>query len=216
LGEATANAVEHAYPDEPGEFEYEVARVAGGGIRISVRDEGRWRPEPADNSHRGRGVALIRALAGHFDLDRGADGTSLTFELAAAPPGAEPALPPADAAVSADPADVGLTVDDSGDSVVTVRLTGDLDLTSVDALRGTLLARIGTEDHRGLDIDLTGLAYVSSSGIALLLQAAAAAARAGRTMAVVTRENSAPARILALSGLYGVSAHDALTVREVP
>jgi anti-anti-sigma factor len=78
-----------------------------------------------------------------------------------------------------------------------------------------LLARVGTGDHRGVDVDLTGLGYVSSSGIALLLETAVAASRAGRTLAVVTTEGSAPARILALSGFSGVSTHEALTVREV-
>ena len=41
LGEAAANAAEHAYPaGEDGEFEYTVERCADGDIAVSVRDHG--------------------------------------------------------------------------------------------------------------------------------------------------------------------------------
>jgi len=60
------------------------------------------------------------------------------------------------------------------------------------------------------------LGYLSSSGIALLLEAAVVAANAGRSVAVVAEEGSAPARILELSGLSGVSTGRNLVVRTVP
>ncbi len=60
LGEAGANAAEHAYPEaEGGEFEYTVARRADGDIEVTVRDHGRWRPAPVDNGHRGHGLRVI-------------------------------------------------------------------------------------------------------------------------------------------------------------
>ena len=58
LGEAAANAVEHAYGNTgEGEFRYTLEHRSGpdGGVAVEVRDDGRWRPVPADSGHRGRG-----------------------------------------------------------------------------------------------------------------------------------------------------------------
>lgn len=61
------------------------------------------------------------------------------------------------------------------------------------------------------EIDLAGVNYPSSSGIALLLEAAAAT-RADRTLTVHATEGTPPTRVLALSGLHGLTT-DALAVR---
>ncbi|MFN2534256.1 MAG: ATP-binding protein [Pseudonocardiaceae bacterium] len=44
LGEAAANAVEHAYAStgEAGEFTYLITRCSDGAITVEVRDAGRW------------------------------------------------------------------------------------------------------------------------------------------------------------------------------
>ncbi|MFT7841013.1 SpoIIE family protein phosphatase [Saccharothrix sp. BKS2] len=182
LGEAAANAVDHAYPDGPGNFDYLLDRTAGGDVRVVVRDHGRWRPEPADKGHRGRGIEIIRELADEVVFERGPGGTTVDFLVPAEPrhPRAEP--PPAGPV--------------AGDGVV--RLTGDLDAAGVAAARADLLARV-----RGgsVDLDLTGLEYLSSSGVALLLEAAATARDAGHRMTWTLRPGSAPARIVQLSGL---------------
>jgi anti-anti-sigma factor len=210
LGEAAANAVEHAYPHGPGEFAYEVGRTASGGVDVRVSDRGRWRPEPADKGYRGRGMQIIRALAENVTFHHDDDGTTVDFHLPAAPLG-EPAPVAAAPGEPATPA--GLTVDESDASVRVFRLTGDLDVTGARDLRGALLARIGAADGRRVDIDLTELGYLSSSGIALLLEAAATATRGGGTTTVVAAEGTPPARILTLSGLHGMSAVDDLAVR---
>lgn len=83
LGEAAANAAEHAYPPAAeGEFDYTVARRADGDIEVAVRDHGRWRPVPADNGHRGHGLRVIAAIAADLQIDRGADGTRVRFRRA--------------------------------------------------------------------------------------------------------------------------------------
>jgi anti-sigma regulatory factor (Ser/Thr protein kinase) len=48
LGEAAANAAEHAYASasELGEFTYRLTRRGDGAIEVEMRDFGRWRPEP--------------------------------------------------------------------------------------------------------------------------------------------------------------------------
>ena len=91
VSEAASNSVEHAYRDiEPGEFELSVGLGAEGGVRVVVRDSGRWRPPPADPGHRGRGPALIDALGEDVALDAGDAGTRIAFTVSG---GAAPGPP---------------------------------------------------------------------------------------------------------------------------
>jgi anti-sigma regulatory factor (Ser/Thr protein kinase) len=83
LGEAAANAAEHAYPDGAGEFDCEVARTAAGAVAVRVRDQGAWRTAPVDRGHRGRGLQVIHALADNVRIDAGPTGTDVRFELPA-------------------------------------------------------------------------------------------------------------------------------------
>ena len=87
LGEAAANAVEHAYDGGDGTFSYTLAYVpgaaggAGRGIAVEVRDEGRWRPVAPDPGHRGRGTQVIRAVGRDVRIERGDAGTTVTFRV---------------------------------------------------------------------------------------------------------------------------------------
>jgi anti-sigma regulatory factor (Ser/Thr protein kinase) len=93
VSEAASNSVEHAYLDiEPGEFELSVSLGPEGGVRVVVRDFGRWRPPPADPGYRGRGLAVIDTLGDDVALDAGNAGTRITFTVSGAaatgpPPG---------------------------------------------------------------------------------------------------------------------------------
>jgi len=80
LGEAMANAVEHAYSDEVGAVTIE-ARRAERGLLLRVADQGRWRVEPAPGN-RGRGLDVIRSLASSVALEVSSDGTALVMEYA--------------------------------------------------------------------------------------------------------------------------------------
>jgi anti-sigma regulatory factor (Ser/Thr protein kinase) len=72
VGEAAANAIEHAYG--PGEAQFLVeARVEDGELVVAVRDEGRWRP--ARGSHRGRGLTMMRDLMDDVQVDSDGGGT---------------------------------------------------------------------------------------------------------------------------------------------
>ncbi|MFE9751271.1 SpoIIE family protein phosphatase [Saccharothrix saharensis] len=207
LGEAAANAVDHAYPpDAPGDFTYAVATTATG-LRVTVQDRGRWRPEPEDKGYRGRGLQIIRTIGEGAVFHHTEQGTTVEFHLTA-----EPSRTPVRAV--AEPAGGHADVTDSADDapVQVLRLTGDVDLRTVDDLRAALTARIDSADRRPVEINLGQVAYLSSSGIALLLEAAATATRARRALTVHAVEGTPPARVLSLSGLHGLTG-DALTVR---
>jgi anti-sigma regulatory factor (Ser/Thr protein kinase)/putative methionine-R-sulfoxide reductase with GAF domain len=76
VGEACANAIEHAYSPAPATFELE-AREVDGDIAITVRDAGRWRPARGDN--RGRGLKIIEQAMGDVALRRTGSGTEIVM-----------------------------------------------------------------------------------------------------------------------------------------
>src|SRR5204863_5162437 len=71
VGEAAANAVEHAYGPTEAEFEVS-AEVDGGDVQITVTDQGRWRP--ARGRNRGRGMDLMAQLMGEVCAATGVRG----------------------------------------------------------------------------------------------------------------------------------------------
>jgi GAF domain-containing protein/anti-sigma regulatory factor (Ser/Thr protein kinase) len=81
VGEACANAIEHAYSPAPATFELE-AREVDGDIVITVRDSGRWRPRRGDN--RGRGLKIIEEAMGDVALSRTGSGTEIVMRRALA------------------------------------------------------------------------------------------------------------------------------------
>ena len=66
VGEAVANAVEHAYGDRwnPGLAVLDIRPESAGTLEVTVADSGAWRPVPADPGFRGRGLQIIR-IPGH-------------------------------------------------------------------------------------------------------------------------------------------------------
>ncbi len=75
--EACANAVEHAYGPGHAHFDVE-AEHRESRIRVTVRDQGRWRPPRG--THRGRGLPLMRALMESVDVEHAAEGTVVVLE----------------------------------------------------------------------------------------------------------------------------------------
>jgi anti-sigma regulatory factor (Ser/Thr protein kinase) len=73
-GEASANAIEHAYGARPASFEVEGA-VEGDEVVLCVRDYGSWRAPRGQ--HRGRGLKLIDALMEDVRIERGDQGTEV-------------------------------------------------------------------------------------------------------------------------------------------
>jgi serine/threonine-protein kinase RsbW len=80
VDEATSNAVEHAYGDPGGTIDIQaVQTVSPGTVMVTVSDRGAWRTPGKGPIDRGRGLALIRALAGQFDMHTGPTGTTVTM-----------------------------------------------------------------------------------------------------------------------------------------
>jgi anti-sigma regulatory factor (Ser/Thr protein kinase) len=76
VGEAAANAVEHAYGPVDREFVVAAERD-GDDCVFTVSDRGSWRASRGNN--RGRGLALMRELMDDVRVDSGAEGTVVTL-----------------------------------------------------------------------------------------------------------------------------------------
>jgi anti-anti-sigma factor len=204
LGEALANAVEHAYAAaaDEGECSYRVAREADGSVRVEVCDSGLWRPPPADRGYRGRGLELISALATDVEVVHVPEvaGTIVRFRVAPAVPGG-PGVRPQHGTAGA-PLDGGAVVsvhDEPGGPRLEVH--GEVDLATAGRVRRQVLTRLeqlAPGSVATLDLGPTG--YLASAGVGLVLEAVARARRAGVELRVRTRPGTPPARILALAG----------------
>jgi anti-sigma regulatory factor (Ser/Thr protein kinase) len=76
VGEASANAIAHAYPAGDAAFEVEASRL-GPELEVTVRDFGTWRP--ARGEERRRGLTLMEQLMEHVMIDKGEDGTTVVM-----------------------------------------------------------------------------------------------------------------------------------------
>jgi anti-sigma regulatory factor (Ser/Thr protein kinase) len=76
VGEAAANAIEHAYAPTGAVFEIEALHAAGT-VTLAVRDSGNWR-EPR-GVHRGRGLKMIEATVDDVDVTVGENGTQVVM-----------------------------------------------------------------------------------------------------------------------------------------
>lgn len=86
VGEATTNAVEHAYASGETGLVRLTARLGQDGVlSVQVIDSGRWRqPEPdtvTGCGRRGRGFALMRSTMDEVDVLRGGSGTTVRMHL---------------------------------------------------------------------------------------------------------------------------------------
>jgi anti-sigma regulatory factor (Ser/Thr protein kinase) len=78
VGEASANAIDHAYPGQRDPLmRVEAARVDGDVI-FNVTDTGRWKSQEP-SPERGRGLVMMEALADSVTIDRRATGTTVTL-----------------------------------------------------------------------------------------------------------------------------------------
>ena len=209
LGEAVTNAVEHAYLGRPAAFvRVELTRTARGEVDVQVTDSGNWRPAPDDAGYRGRGLALIRDLAGDVVVEPGPDGTTVRFRMPAEPvpgpgPGPAPVSVPRqrsgatpDAAPDVDTAVVTTVERRDGPDGALVRVEGDLDLAGAADVRDQLFAELARS--RTLTLELSADCWVSSAGVALLIELAQ---RASGPLRVLTAPGSPARRMLALAGL---------------
>lgn len=103
--------------------------------------------------------------------------------------------------------DLAVDEADYGD-VAVLALRGELDLATVPALRDRLLEVVRT--HRSVVLDLSGLGFLDSTGLGLLVSAVKRL-HARKGSLVVTAPSPTVRRLLEVSGLVG---H--LAIRESP
>jgi anti-sigma regulatory factor (Ser/Thr protein kinase) len=79
VGEATTNAVEHAYAGADPGLVLVTAEVDDGSVlTVKVTDSGRWR-QPAGDTPRGRGLSLMRACMDEVQVTSAEDGTTVVM-----------------------------------------------------------------------------------------------------------------------------------------
>ncbi|MFE9804321.1 SpoIIE family protein phosphatase [Streptomyces goshikiensis] len=77
-GEACANAIEHGHRDAPGGTIHFRAEAYVDDLHLTIADTGRWKaPQPELNTHRGRGMGLMRALMQQVTITPGPFGTTV-------------------------------------------------------------------------------------------------------------------------------------------
>lgn len=206
LGEAAANAVEHAYAGtaKPGEFTYLVTRCGDGALEVQVRDFGRWRPERANNFVRGRGLVIIRELGVDVVVESSPAGTEFRFCVPAPAPDPVPergtpasvGQPQPDAAPAV-PAELCVHQEPAGGRRLELR--GEVDLDSATRLNGPLLDQLHAPGP--VTLDLRAVDYLSSAGVGLLIDAVQRAAMHDLLVQLQLAPHSLAARVLALTGL---------------
>lgn len=77
-GEAVTNSIEHGHRDGPEGSITLRATTVGNRLELTVTDTGSWKPEQAGaNSHRGRGIAIMRAFMEDVAILPDAAGTTV-------------------------------------------------------------------------------------------------------------------------------------------
>lgn len=79
VGEAMANAVEHAYPRQPGIVRLRVW-TAGGTLHATIEDDGRWK-QAQKRDERGRGLPLMRALMDGVEIRTNQSHTTISLTM---------------------------------------------------------------------------------------------------------------------------------------
>jgi anti-anti-sigma factor len=193
VGEACANAAEHAYRgSEPGPMSVAADVDVDGILTVTVRDDGAWRPPDRDPGDRGRGLLIMRQLVDSVVLDD-ASGTTVTLSLRLRrSPDAHPghAVPASGASV---------TVVRDGE-VPVVRVSGPVDELGAEQMRIRLLEA----SHGGtgrVELDLVDVGLFSSAAVRVVL-AIARIARDERWRLVVHAPAGGVTRhVLEISGL---------------
>lgn len=200
LGEAVANSVEHAYRDgASGDVGIALERLGDGAVAVTVTDTGSWRLPPADPGYRGRGLAVIRAVATDVEIEPGAAGSRVAFRVPPAPTGTANESRRRDWASRAVHAEFAAAR--NGDEVV-VTLGGEIDLAGAGLVRDSLEKAVGETPKGGnIVLDLRETNYVASAGVALLLDTVDQARDRDVAVAAIVRPDSAVARLLALTGV---------------
>jgi anti-anti-sigma factor len=193
VGEACANAAEHAYRDaEPGPMTVTADVDVDGVLTVTVQDHGTWRPPDRDPGDRGRGLLIMRQLVDGVVLEE-EQGTTVTLSMRLR------RAPEADPELSAATAGATVTVDREGACPV-VRVTGAVDEISAEHMRIRLLEA----SHGGtvcVELDLDGASVFSSAAVRVVLAVARIGRAEGWRLVVRAPEGGVTRHVLEISGL---------------
>jgi PAS domain S-box-containing protein len=79
-GEACTNAIEHAGAGGSSSFQMEGELTEEGGVEVTVRDFGAWRPGREDEDDQGRGLELMQALMDEVQVTPSPEGTVVRMQ----------------------------------------------------------------------------------------------------------------------------------------
>jgi anti-sigma regulatory factor (Ser/Thr protein kinase) len=197
VGEACANAAEHAYRgSEPGPMSVTARVDVDGVLTVTVRDEGTWRPPDRDPGDRGRGLLIMRQLVDRVVLEEEEQGTTVTLSLRLRrSPEVDGDRPSASSAAT-------VTVDREGPQPV-VRVIGVVDEFGAEQMRIRLLEA----SHGGtgrVELDLGGVSLFTSAAVRVVLAIARIGRDEGWRLVVHAPEGGITRHILEISGLGGV------------
>lgn len=196
VGEACANAAEHAYRgSEPGPMSVRARVDSDGVLTVTVHDDGTWRPPDRDPGDRGRGLLIMRQLVDGVSLDD-RQGTTVTLTVRLRRTADEEPSPGAGAE------DTSVVVDRSGERPV-VRAAGVVDEAGAEQLRIRLLEA----SHGGtgrVELDLEDVTLFSSAAVRVVLAVARIARDEGWRLVVHATERGVTRRVLEVSGLGGL------------
>jgi anti-anti-sigma factor len=197
VGEACANAAEHAYRGaEPGSMSVAAHVDVDGVLTVSVRDEGTWRPPDRDPGDRGRGLLIMRQLVDGVVLEEEERGTTVTLSLRLR------RSPDLDVDHPVTSAGAQVTVDREGPCPV-VRAAGAVDEVSAEQMRIRLLEA----SHGGtgrVELDLDAVSLFSSAAVRVVLAIARIGRDEGWRLVVHAPEGGLTRHILQISGLGGL------------
>ncbi|MGY1624743.1 SpoIIE family protein phosphatase [Geodermatophilus sp. SYSU D00965] len=196
VGEACANAVEHAYRGTtPGRVHVTAAVDVDGLLTVTVRDQGRWRPPDRDPGDRGRGLLIMRQLVDGVVL-QGEHGTTVTLSMR---------LRRSPEEIEQRHAGTGtaeVVVDRTAERPV-VRVAGAVDLLGAEQMRIRLLEA----SHGGtgqVELDLSEVTLFSSAAVRVVLAMARIAGDEGWRLVVDAPDGGVTRHILEISGLAGL------------
>lgn len=196
VGEACANAAEHAYRGvEPGPMGVRADVDVDGVLTVTVWDRGTWRPPDRDPGDRGRGLLIMRQLVDEVTLDEG-EGTTVTLTVRLRQTQESDSVSPPAAARAV------VQVDRTGERPV-VRVSGAVDAPSAEQLRIRLLEA----SHGGavpMELDLVGVSLFSSAAVREVLGLARIARDEQWRLVVHAPAGTLVRQILEISGLADV------------
>jgi anti-anti-sigma factor len=194
VGEACANAAEHAYRGtEAGPMEVTADVDVDGVLTVTVRDDGTWRPPDRDPGDRGRGLLIMRQLVDTVVLAEEPDGTTVTLSLRLR------RVPEGETPRGVGITDATVTVDRSGARPVVVA-AGAVDEAGAEQLRIRLLEA----SHGGtgrVELDLSEAEMFSSAAVRVVLAVARIARSESWRLVVHAPAGGVTRHVLQISGL---------------